>query len=63
MRRYAPLARRTPLRSRPVDDAGRPSRETRELVQARDGGRCVVCGCGGLLHPHHPPPGGGRRQP
>jgi hypothetical protein len=65
MRRYVPLSRRTPLRSRPVDEAGRPSRETRELVQARDGGRCVVCGCGGLLHPHHRRPvgAGGSRNP
>lgn len=58
MRRYVSLARRTPLRSRPVDELGRPSRETRELVQARDGHRCVVCGQGGLLHLHHRRPVG-----
>jgi hypothetical protein len=65
MRRYVPLSRRTPLRSRPTDETGRPSRETRELVQARDGGLCVVCGRGGLVHLHHRRPvgAGGSRDP
>lgn len=64
MRRYVPLSRRTPLRSRPVAETGRPSRVTRELVQERDGGRCVVCGRSSLLHLHHRRPvgaGGSRR--
>lgn len=65
MRRSTSLVRRTPLRSRPVDPAGRPSRVTRELVQARDGGRCVVCGIRGLVHLHHRRPVGigGSRDP
>jgi hypothetical protein len=65
VRRYVPLSRRTPLRSRPTDKTGRPSRETRELVQARDSGRCVVYGRGGLLHLHHRQPAGagGSRNP
>jgi len=65
VRRYVPLSRRTPLRSRPTEETGRPSRETRELVQARDGGRCVVYGRGGLLHLHHSRPAGagGSRNP
>jgi hypothetical protein len=65
MRRYVPLYRRTPLRARPVDEAGRPSRETRETVMERDGYRCVVCGHGGLLHLHHRRPvgAGGSRDP
>ncbi len=63
--RYTPLSRRTPLRSRPVSEPGRPHRLTREAVRERDGGRCVVCGRGGLVHLHHRRPvhAGGSRNP
>ncbi len=59
------LRRYTPLVSRPVSEAGRPSRVTREAVEERDGGRCVVCGRGGLVHLHHRRPvrAGGSRNP
>lgn len=63
--RYRPLVRRRPLRSRPVSEAGRPDRLTREAVHARDEDRCVVCGRGGLVHLHHRRPvrAGGSRNP
>jgi hypothetical protein len=59
--RYVPLARRKPLVSRRTDEAGRPSRVTRELVEDRDGRRCVD----GLVFLHHRRPvrAGGSRNP
>lgn len=65
IRRYTPLTRRKPLVSRPVSEAGRPSRVTRELVEKRDGRCCVVCGRGGLVHLHHrrPSRADGSRDP
>ncbi len=70
LRTFKPLRRRAPLRSagrhrgfKPRRDTG-PSKATRRLVLARDGG-CVVCGDAFRLQVHHRKPRrlGGRSIP